>query len=111
MAGKHLVRFMVLPAVLTIFLTGCGASTTGNAQIGARLYSAYRCASCHMTNGVGGTIGPDLTQNLAEANYDLLKYELANPPAAMAYVTHIRFTPQQIRDLNALAVSSLKSRQ
>jgi mono/diheme cytochrome c family protein len=101
----------MLLAGLSLFLVGCGASTSGNARVGAQLFSAYRCASCHMINGVGGTIGPGLTQNLAAANYDLLKYELENPPSTMAYVKQLHITPQQLHDLNALAVSSLKPRQ
>lgn len=95
-----------------LLLSGCGGGTGGNAAVGAHLYALYRCTACHVTNGVGTPIAVDLTQNITEVNYDLLRYYVVtHPPAAMIYTLQLHVTPQQIRDLNALAVSTLKPKQ
>jgi cytochrome c oxidase cbb3-type subunit III len=36
-------------------------STIGNAQHGAALYESSGCAGCHVVNGIGGVLGPELT--------------------------------------------------
>jgi mono/diheme cytochrome c family protein len=107
MTGKPSVGLIAVIACLVLFLVGCASSSAGNARAGAKIF-ASKCASCHQTNGVGGTIGPDLTQDLAEANYDVLKYELIHPIGRMANVRVFHLTPQQIHDLTAFAVSDLK---
>jgi mono/diheme cytochrome c family protein len=87
---------------------GSSPDITGNPQLGAQLFVRDRCIKCHQVNGVGGTDSPDLTHDPAATNYDLMKSELEIPPKAMAYVTKLHLTPQQIAALSAFADSSLK---
>jgi mono/diheme cytochrome c family protein len=89
--------------LLPLLLSGCtltGANDSGNVQIGARLFVADRCISCHQVNGMGGTDAPDLSHNITATQYELLKHFLIDdPPNAMAYVKQFHVTPGQIRDL------------
>lgn len=87
----------------------------GGAQVaaGKRVYEANKCASCHMTAGSGGKVGPDLTKTGAKPGHTVawFKAEVANPKShnpkskMPAYGERIKGA-----DMSALAVylSSLK---
>jgi mono/diheme cytochrome c family protein len=102
------IKTFVFPACAALLLSGCASYKTGNAAAGADLFAIDGCTSCHQINGVGSTKFMNLTQDLAQANFDLLKYELNHPPKGMEIVKSLHFTKAQIRDLNALAVSNQK---
>jgi len=47
----------------TVIAPGSNEETRGNAQSGEAIYSAkLGCSSCHMVNGKGGRLGPDLSR-------------------------------------------------
>ena len=104
-----MARTLPLLASLAAILAGCTVtrSSTGNSQVGARLFVTDRCVSCHQVHGMGGTDGADLSQNITAVNYKLLKYFIVDhAPDAMDYVTRLHITPQQVRDLGAFAAST-----
>ncbi len=55
------------------------ATTSGDAAIGAQLFTTKTCIACHAVNGTGGKIGPDLS-HIASQPYD----SMANDPATLA---------------------------
>jgi len=67
-----------------------------------------RCVQCHKINGVGGTIGEDLTHK-PSMKYDAWKALASSPnqPPGMEYVPGLNLTDQQIRDMSAFADSDL----
>jgi putative heme-binding domain-containing protein len=56
-----------------------GTVSTGDPEKGKAVYDANGCASCHIINGVGGNLGPDLTTvgNLRPA--DFIRLQIQNP--------------------------------
>ncbi len=54
----------------------------GNAQRGAALYQSTGCASCHVVNGQGGILGPELTSIGARRGGPYLRDALVKPEAA-----------------------------
>jgi cytochrome c oxidase cbb3-type subunit III len=56
-----------------------GVVSSGDPDKGKAVYDASGCASCHIINGVGGNLGPDLTTigNLRPA--DFIRIEIQNP--------------------------------
>lgn len=107
------LRVCLLSAVL-LTIAGCGGHTAstgprGNPTSGAHLFVVKRCISCHTVNGVGGEVGPNLTDYPPATGYDSLKGILQNPPPQMASgIAGERFTDREVRDLNAFFASSLK---
>ncbi|MEO8484669.1 MAG: c-type cytochrome [Acidobacteriota bacterium] len=51
----------------------------GNAGSGARLYATLDCATCHMINGAGGYLGPDLSSMGITRPVDELERALTKP--------------------------------
>jgi len=54
----------------------------GNAQHGAAVYDANGCASCHVTSGRGGILGPELTTIGSTRGPTYLRDALVKPAAA-----------------------------
>jgi cytochrome c oxidase cbb3-type subunit 3 len=56
-----------------------GVVSTGDPEKGKTVYDANGCASCHIIDGAGGNLGPDLTTigNLRPA--DFIRLEIQNP--------------------------------
>ncbi|HWW83707.1 MAG TPA: c-type cytochrome [Vicinamibacterales bacterium] len=54
----------------------------GNAQHGAELYSSTGCAGCHVINGQGGIVGPDLTDIAARRGPAYLRESIVKPAAS-----------------------------
>ena len=58
------------------------AAVPGDAQRGARLYESTGCASCHVVNGRGGVLGPELTSIGALRGAPYLRDAIVKPAAA-----------------------------
>lgn len=69
---KHAVAVMVL----TLFL---GISTPSFAEDGQALFAAKMCAACHMMDGTGNVIGPDLSKVGGRLTADQIKSQLKLP--------------------------------
>src|SRR5579862_1456714 len=54
--------------------------TQGNVSAG-REFFAKKCSDCHMVNGEGGSIGPDLSRIARERSLEHIRAVLANPNA------------------------------
>ena len=61
------------------------AQTTGNAAHGKELFSgSAACASCHMMEGKGGRLGPDLTAMRTARSVDYIVESVRNPSRPLA---------------------------
>jgi putative heme-binding domain-containing protein len=56
-----------------------GVVSTGDPDKGKAVYDANSCASCHIVNGVGGNLGPDLTTIGSLRPSDFIRLEIQNP--------------------------------
>jgi putative heme-binding domain-containing protein len=56
-----------------------GVASTGDPAKGKAVYEASGCANCHIVNGVGGNLGPDLTTIGSLRPSDLIRLEIQNP--------------------------------
>jgi cytochrome c oxidase cbb3-type subunit III len=54
----------------------------GNAQRGAALYQSHGCGSCHVVDGRGGVLGPELTAIGAQRGAAYLREAIVTPAAA-----------------------------
>ena len=60
-------------------------SLPGNVSAGRQVYDGKgNCASCHMVNGVGGRLGPDLSTVANRRDPDELRSDLVNPDEDVA---------------------------
>jgi len=59
------------------------ASLTGNPQRGAEVYARLGCATCHIVNGQGGTLGPELTAIGKMRGVAYLREAVVNPGATL----------------------------
>jgi cytochrome c oxidase cbb3-type subunit III len=57
-------------------------AASGNVQRGAAVYEANGCASCHVANGVGGVLGPELTTIGSRRGAAYLREAIVKPAAA-----------------------------
>ena len=55
----------------------------GDAAKGGLLFSSQGCSACHMVDGVGGVIGPDLSEVGARRSSQLLRQCLLDPGSAL----------------------------
>jgi len=60
---------------------GAARTTAGDAQRGAALYSSNNCGGCHVVNGVGGILGPELTTIGARRGPPYLREAVVTPEA------------------------------
>jgi cytochrome c oxidase cbb3-type subunit III len=62
---------------------GAPETLTGNAERGRNLYANLDCATCHVVNGQGGVLGPDLTRVGARRAPAYMRKTLTNPGAEL----------------------------
>jgi putative heme-binding domain-containing protein len=60
------------------------AEATGDATRGKTLFSASACGTCHMINGKGGRLGPDLTSAGSARSFEYLVDSVRNPSRRLA---------------------------
>ena len=56
---------------------------SGNAEHGRSLFAAHGCGGCHIVDGVGGTLGPDLSEVGARRSSQRLRQALIEPGKAL----------------------------
>ena len=56
---------------------------SGNTQHGAGIYKQLGCASCHVINGEGGAVGPELTEIGRLRGAEYLRQAIVNPGARL----------------------------
>ncbi|MFC1917431.1 c-type cytochrome [Chloroflexota bacterium] len=92
---------------LVSYLTTLGAQYSYSEQA-PELYQK-ECSSCHILNGQGGTIGPDLTGIGDRRTINFLEGFTSNPgsvlPGASMPAYSNKLTPEQIRDIAAYLYS------
>jgi putative heme-binding domain-containing protein len=78
----------------------------GNAEHGATLYRSSGCASCHVVDGQGGTLGPELTAIGARRGAMYLRESLVKPAAAHppGYLV-VRAVPASGADVRGIRVN------
>jgi putative heme-binding domain-containing protein len=86
-----------LPAVAELAKRG-GDASRGKAVWNASLTGAAQCAKCHMTRGIGGQVGPDLSMIGKKASRENLYESLLMPSKAIAdqYVQHQVLTTSEV---------------
>jgi nitric oxide reductase subunit C len=70
---------------------------------GQKVYTDINCGYCHSINGVGGAIGPDLSNVSSQLTKDQLTTYLKNPDLMVAGTLHpkLQFTPDELNGLVA----------
>ncbi|HEY3196514.1 MAG TPA: cytochrome c [Nitrospirales bacterium] len=72
-------------AVLPVALVFCSflpsAQAAADPAPGEKIYSAKRCAACHMIQGKGGKLGPPLSDVASKRDAQWLQTFLKNPKA------------------------------
>lgn len=78
----------------------------GNAQRGAELYQSTGCASCHVIEGRGGIVGPELTDIAARRGPAHLRESIVKPAAAHppGYLV-VRAVPTSGADVRGIRVN------
>lgn len=69
-----------------ILQTGMLSNTLGSSSLGRAIFHSERvgCAKCHIVDGYGGEIGPDLTQVARKHSVIALQEDILKPHAAIA---------------------------
>jgi len=72
-------------------------------QEGLMVYQQINCAYCHSINGVGGAIGPDLSNVASQLTKEQITSYLQNPDLMVANTLHpkLEFTPDELNKLVA----------
>jgi cytochrome c2 len=80
-----------------------------DASLGQTLFRESRCVSCHMLEGRGGTIGPDLSKVGSKVRRDWLFSYLKDPMRDQpdTLMLRFRFSDDQIRNLVAYIMGDL----
>lgn len=70
---------------------------------GQKLYRDINCGYCHSINGVGGAIGPDLSNIASQLTRDQISAYLKNPDLMVPNTLHpkLQFTPDELNGLVA----------
>jgi putative heme-binding domain-containing protein len=81
-------------------------STIGNAQHGAALYESSGCAGCHVVNGIGGVLGPELTtigsrRGAAHLREAMVKPAASHPPGYLV----VRAVPESGPEVRGIRVN------
>jgi nitric oxide reductase subunit C len=83
-------------------LVATGAAPTKKAQHGRQLYASQGCSGCHTINGVGGKVGPDLSQVGSRRSTGWIEQQIRNPKSHFPDSTMPSFGQLPARDLQDL---------
>ena len=104
LGGAVVVLFAILEVGGTLSAPAVPAGQESpQVQLGQRAYREFNCSYCHAINGVGGAVGPDLSQTGAKWVSDNLTAYLANPNAMIPHTLHpkLLFTSDELNNLAA----------
>ncbi len=70
---------------------------------GQRVYKEVNCGYCHTINGIGGAVGPDLSNIASTLTPDQIMAYLSNPDSMVPNTLHpkLQFTPEELNGLTA----------
>ena len=97
--------WQIIAFVRTLRGTSNQLRPTGNAESGQHVFREKgECQKCHMVNGKGGRLGPDLSDIGWQRSLDYLKNSILNPSDVIGSVLSGRYTPVEIttRDGNVI---------
>lgn len=90
MAGFYLISATgaadIVSYLKTLNVSEAPATSTGDPQKGEAVFKSSGCTTCHMIDGEGGSIGPDLTRIGSERGPTNLKDRLLDPAANLPQV-------------------------
>ncbi len=77
------VFFLLFLVLVSVTFLGFSNDTTGETmlgdpEIGKEIYYSQGCGACHRINGLGGTIGPDLS-HIYEKSPDYIRESIFEP--------------------------------
>ncbi len=80
--------FLILITIFSVFFLVAAESVTtttnlGDPVIGKEIYESQGCGACHRINGLGGTIGPDLSK-IFEKSDDYIRESIFEPGKVIA---------------------------
>lgn len=105
-----IVVFSMFLSILFLYGAAKAQAQTSNAARAMKIINANGCLSCHTINGVGGTIGPDLSTEGAKGHsIHWLEVQIKNPgdhnPSSI--MPHFHLKPAQLETV-AEYLESLK---
>ncbi len=90
MAGFYMISATgatdIVAYLKTLNVTENSGTSTGDPQKGEAVFQSSGCTACHMIDGTGGSIGPDLTRIGSERGPTSLKQRLLDPAANLPQV-------------------------
>ena len=82
-AGLLLVSFLGYSGYLYSHLPVADNQLAKNAETGKAIWQQYNCSACHQVYGLGGYLGPDLTNVYSKRGPDYLQVFINNGTAIM----------------------------
>jgi sulfur oxidation c-type cytochrome SoxX len=99
----YLLSLGTKSAGISMYWAVAVTNSSTNAAQGARVFNANNCAVCHRINGVGGTIGPDLSNEATRnRSRDWIITQIRNPAAHNPSTSMPAYSGISDSDLNAL---------
>lgn len=90
MAGFYMISETgaadIVAYLKTLNVSEAPSASTGDPQKGEAVFKSSGCTACHMIDGEGGSIGPDLTRIGSERGPTSLKERLLDPAANLPQV-------------------------
>lgn len=107
-----LLFFNVLVAITVVLSAGSTKATTEN-DYGVGVWRSNNCVACHSIYGLGGHIGPDLTNTFRKGGKEyidnVLKYGLLNMPKLDLTESERKKLITYLEHINSLGKYPLKS--
>ncbi len=82
MPGSRLSQpelWRIVAHVRRVGAAGAEEKATGDAKAGQAIYNVKACAACHLVNGKGGSLGPELTEIGLRRSLQFLRNSIVDP--------------------------------
>jgi cytochrome c2 len=110
---KHILILLIGTVVLmgSAMSGSLAQAQEGSVEKGKEVFSAKKCAICHKVNGVGGKMGPDLSDIGDKKDSEWLTKFLKDPKSLMpeAKMPAFKGSDQELQDLVAYLMSLKKA--